>query len=165
LLRDIIDLTQQEYDALLVSNPPKAALLRPLVTDPLPTIDPVTQRIVTGPIVIEATQARETWTIVAKTAEEIADEAEAAAIAADLAQVETRLTNLVDAINQHQAVLDIPYSEPAQEATNGLEITALRLRMKNAEQAIRGVERDLILTMRSVRWLLRETRKRLNESL
>ena len=70
-LRDIIEMSQQEYDALVISNPNKAVLLRPLVTDPLPTINAAIEKIVAGPIVIEATQARETWTVVAKTQAEI----------------------------------------------------------------------------------------------
>jgi hypothetical protein len=159
--RDVVLMETQAYNDLQVSNPARYALLRVLVTDPLPTITNL-QRIVAGPVVIEALQARETWTVIDKTPQEIADEAEAAAIAADLLQVQNRLDNLVEAINQHQAVLDVPYSEPPQAGTNALEITALRLRTRNAEQAIRGVERDLILAMRSARFLLRETKHRLS---
>lgn len=161
LFRDIIEMTQQEYDDLLVSNPAKAALLRPLVTDPQPTFDPATHKVEPGPIVIEATQARETWVVVAKTPEEL----EADELAEELAQVEARLTNLNEAIDEHQAVLAIPYSEPPIAANNTQEIAALRDRMRTAEQAIRGVERDLILTMRSAKWLLREARQRLNTAL
>jgi hypothetical protein len=92
--KDIVEMEQAEYDALLISNPPKAALLRPLVTDPLPTIDPATQKIVAGPIVIEATQARETWVVVAKTAEEIQADNDTAAANVFYATISTTLADL-----------------------------------------------------------------------
>jgi hypothetical protein len=79
LFKDIIEMSQQDYDALVISNPNKAALLRPLVVDPLPTINAAIEKIVAGPIVIEALQARETWTVVAKTQAEIDAENDVAA--------------------------------------------------------------------------------------
>jgi hypothetical protein len=153
LLKDVIQLTQQQYAALQVSNPTKAALLRPLVTDILPTITAL-QKIVAGPIVVEATQARETWLVVNKTASEL----EIEELETEQSQIADRITKINDAIAEHQAVLDVPYSEPAPAATNGLEITALRDRMRVAERAIRSVERDLIVTMRSTKWTLRKLR-------
>lgn len=154
LFRDIIEMTQQQYDALLISNPNKAALLRLLVTDPLPTINAAIEKIVVGPIVIEAAQARETWTVVPKTA----DELEADELEAEQSQIANRITNINEAIDEHQAILAIPYSEPPPAATNGLEITALRDRMRVAEQLLRVLERDMILTMRSTKWTMRKLR-------
>lgn len=153
LLRDIIEMSAQEYADLQVTNPAKAALLRPLVTDPLPTVTAL-QKIASGPIVIEATQARETWIVVNKTASEL----EAEELEAEQSQIADRLDKLNAAIAEHQAVLDIPYVELPPAATNGLEITALRDRMRVVERQVRSVERDLIVTMRSVKWTLRKLR-------
>lgn len=78
----ILNLEPGVYEHLVATQNPKAAALRPLVTDPKPTPG-ANQRVVPGPIVVEPTRARETWVIVAKTAEEIAAEQEAAAKAAE----------------------------------------------------------------------------------
>jgi hypothetical protein len=155
--RDLIEMEVTAYNDLLISKPDRAALLRPLVIDPSPTIT-TAEKVVEGPIVVELTQARQTWTVVDKTAEDL----EAEDLLAELAQVTARIDNLNAAIDEHAAILAVPYSEPVAAATNGAEITALRTRMKDTEQALRKVERDLVLNMRVSRWLMREARRRLS---
>jgi hypothetical protein len=93
LVASVINLDASVYDRLVSTGNPKANALRPLVTDPQPTPGP-TQRVVKGPIVVEPTQARETWVIAQKTAEEIAAEQEAAARAAEYQHLRT----IVDAL-------------------------------------------------------------------
>jgi hypothetical protein len=150
---DIILMEQSAYNDLLISNPAEAALLRPLVVDPLPTPSSL-EKVVEGPVVIEATQARQTWILVPKTPEDL----EADLIAAELDQLNNRIDNLVVAINDYQARLDIPYVEPARDGNNATEIDNLRVRVRAIERNERDLYRDLILTMRSARWLLRRAR-------
>lgn len=157
--RDLVEMEVTAYNDLLISKPDRAALLRPLVIDPSPTVTSI-QKAVEGPIVVELTQARQTWTVVDKTAEDL----EAEDLLSELTQVTARIDGLNAAIDEHVAVLAIPYSEPAIAATNGAEINALRVRMKDTEQALRRVERDLVLNMRASRWLMREARRRLSAS-
>lgn len=152
--RDIIELSQEKFDSLAFTNPNKAALLRVLVTDPLPSFNPAIEKVEAGSIIVEATQARETWQVVPKTA----DDLEQDDLENELAQVTARINNLGTAISDYQAILDVPYSEPTKEPTNGAEIDALRVRMRQAERNFRDVYRDLILVMRSTRWILRRIR-------
>lgn len=157
---EVVDIEESVYLNWVATGNPKAQFMRYLVTDAQPTFDPATQVLEVGPYVIEATQVRETWVVRAKTAAEL----EADALAQELQQVQNRLDNLVAAIDEHQAVLNVPYNEPAPAGSNALEIAALRDRMRVAEQTVRSVERDLILTMRSTRWLLREAKQRLTSA-
>lgn len=83
---EIIDIDPEIYAALLATGNPKAQFLRPLVTDAAPT-PTATQHLVRGPVVIEPTQARETWLLVDKTADELAAETAATDRAATLQQL------------------------------------------------------------------------------
>lgn len=108
--------------------------------------------------------------IVQPTAAEIAERAAAAAIvlqaqieadalAVERAGLAAQIDKLTLAIDQYQALLDVPYSEPAQAGTTALEITALRARMRSSERGARDIWRDLISTMKSAKYLLRQSRR------
>lgn len=86
-LRDIIDIAQATYDAL--AGNPKQALLRPLTIDVQP-VPLATQVVDPGPIVIEPTQARQTWALRLKTLAEI----ERDALAVELQQIDLLITDL-----------------------------------------------------------------------
>lgn len=89
----VVDIDAAIYQHLVASGNPKAAALRQLVSDPVPTPG-ANQRVIAGPIVVEPTRARETWVVVDKTAEEIAAEQEAASRAAEYQAPRT----LIDAL-------------------------------------------------------------------
>lgn len=78
-VRDLIELTQAQYDAL--AGNPKQTYLRPLVTDVQPT--PVANQIVvsTG-YAVETTQVRQTWALRLKTQAELDVDAQATELAA-----------------------------------------------------------------------------------
>lgn len=85
----IIEIEQATYEALVEAANPKAAYLRPLVIDPRPT--PTASQVVNpGPIVIEPTQARQTWVLVSKSAEQLADETQQT----ELAQLKAMIATL-----------------------------------------------------------------------
>lgn len=75
------DLTADEYAALAQS---KRDTLRVYSIDPQPTPS-ATQYVVAGPVVVDATTARKTWELRAKSAEQIEADTFAAAQAAALA--------------------------------------------------------------------------------
>lgn len=93
LVASVINIDVGVYERLVSTGNQKANALRPLVTDPQPTPGQ-TQRVVKGPIVVEPTQARETWVITQKTAEEIAAEQEAAARSTEYQHLRTIVDSL-----------------------------------------------------------------------
>lgn len=82
-----LDLTTEQYASLQANG--KAAWLRLWIVEaePVPT---ATQVVVPGPIIISATEARQTWTIRDKTAAEL----EAESVAAELAKADEILADL-----------------------------------------------------------------------
>jgi hypothetical protein len=64
----LVELTPEQYAALEVNG--KAIYLRAWSVDPKPTPS-ATQIVFSGPIVIDATTARQTWTLQDKSAEQI----------------------------------------------------------------------------------------------
>jgi hypothetical protein len=88
LVASVINLDAGVYERLVSTGNPKAQALRPLVTDARPTPGP-TERVVNGPILVEPTQARETWVIVQKTSEELLAEQEAAERVAEYQSLRT----------------------------------------------------------------------------
>lgn len=88
--RQVIQLTPEHYARLA---PSKHAVLRPYSVDPEPTPSP-TQYVTRGPVVVTETEARLTWVLSAKTAEQLALEAFTADRAADLQQLRTAYLGL-----------------------------------------------------------------------
>lgn len=84
---------------------------------------------------------------------------EADALNAERLGLAAQIEKLTLAIDQYQALLDVPYAEPAQAGTTALEITALRARMRNSERGARDIWRDLISTMKAAKYLLRQSRR------
>jgi len=78
-VRDVIDIPQAAYDAL--AGNPKRDLLRSLTIDAQPTPSAL-QAVERGPYVIEPLQVRQTWTVRAKTRDELSRYADAADVAA-----------------------------------------------------------------------------------
>lgn len=70
--------------SLLAQN--KRDLLRPYVVDPKPTPSP-TQYVAAGPVVVSPTEARKTWALVDKPAQQIANELFHSQRTADLEQI------------------------------------------------------------------------------
>lgn len=86
----ILDLSE---DLVAELAPSKRDTLRLYSVDPLPSPTP-THNVEAGPVVIEATTARKTWVLVAKSAEQIEAEAFAANQAATLQQARAVYTAL-----------------------------------------------------------------------
>jgi hypothetical protein len=87
-----IELTAEQYDGL---GAWKQSFLRLWSVDPQPAYDAATQRLDIGAVVIDATTARRTWSVIDKTAGELAAEAEDVALAAEQAKVVEILADLV----------------------------------------------------------------------
>ncbi len=147
-LEQTVELTTEELAAL---GEWKQSFMRLYVIDAQPTPS-ATQKVIDGAPLIDETSYHRTWALIDKSAAEL----EAEAISTEKAELEDRITKLKAAIDQYQALLDVPYAEPAQAGSNALEITALRDRMRDQERAMRDVYRDLILAMKSARWLCRD---------
>jgi len=92
-LLDLVDITPEQYAAL--AGNPKQSRLRLLVTDAQPTPS-ATQYVAPGPVVIEPTQARRTWVLVAKSAAQIDAETLAAERVTDMVQLALVVTALRD---------------------------------------------------------------------
>lgn len=98
----VIDEQFREWRELFEPLPPHpAGAVRPRVDDPLPAFDPATQKVVEGTPIVEPTQVRRTWTVVALTAAELDNLADKAT--AELARkVYTALKNGTGTTAQRQ---------------------------------------------------------------
>lgn len=88
--QQLVQLTAEQYGRLA---PSKHAVLRPYRVDPEPTPSS-TQYVVRGPVVVTETEARLTWALIEKTAQQLADEAFSAERAADLQLLRTAYLGL-----------------------------------------------------------------------
>jgi len=85
-IAEYIDITQAQYDSL--AGNPKQAYLRLFVEVERP-VPNATQTVQDGPVVLSATTATQSWLLVAKTAEQLAREADTTADANELAVLRT----------------------------------------------------------------------------
>jgi hypothetical protein len=86
-----IELSAEDYDGL---GAWKQSFLRLWSVDPQPAYNAATQRLDVGDVVIDATTARRTWTVIDKTAAEIAAEAEDVDLAAEQAKAAEIIADL-----------------------------------------------------------------------
>lgn len=149
-------LSDASYASLVAAANPKATRYRLQSVDVVPVVA-ADQTYFQGPFVIEDALVRQTWVVRSKTAQELAaDDAQA-----ERQQIADRIDKLNVSIDAFQALLDVPYVEPPAAGTNAAEIAALRDRMRLVERNQRDIWRDLILTMKSVRGELRQTKQAL----
>jgi hypothetical protein len=125
-----IDLTTAQFNALPLN---KQSVLRTYSVDPFPTLL-ATQYAFEGPVVVDATTARKTWTIANKTPEQLAAEALAAELAAE------KLTN-------DQLIIDIKTQ---------LDIDNATFNAMTDPQKFQVVRTDRRLLLRACRYLLRK---------
>jgi hypothetical protein len=135
-------LADEGYALLLAAGNPKTLRYRLQVVDPAPTITATQTYGFAGFVMTEQELAQ----VDAR---------------AEREQIADRLGKLAEAIDAFQALLDVPYSEPAQAGSTALELTALRQRMRVVERAHRDVLREAILTMKSLRGELKQTKQAL----
>lgn len=130
----LIDLDPTLVAKWVADGNPKALVHRAYVVDPQPTPG-ATQKVVGAGYVVEPTQVRQTWSLADKSAAEL----EADALKTERADLDTYLASL-------QAQLDIS--------------NATRATLSNA-QRINELENDTRASMRALKFLLRDARRRL----
>jgi hypothetical protein len=130
----VVDIAPALVVEWVATGNPKAALYRPLVIDTQP-VPSATQYVANAGIVIESGQVRQAWALLDKSAEQLEDDA----VRAEKQQINTYLADL-------QTQLDIS--------------NAARAALTNV-QRINELENDTRVVMRSVKFLLRETKRRL----
>ena len=130
----VVDIAPALLAEWVAASNPKAALYRPLVIDAQP-VPSATQYFANAGFVIEAGQVRQSWALLDKSPEQLEDES----VRAEKQQITTYLADL-------QTQLDIS--------------NATRAALTNV-QRINEMEKDTRAVIRSVKFLLRETKRRL----
>lgn len=131
----LFDLSDEQYAALQING--KAAWLRTWVVDAKPSVT-ASQLIVAGPIVIDAVEAHQTWTVREKTQAELDAEQNAADRPALLAMI-AALSSDIDAYN----------ANPDATGTAVERLTKLEARVKDMERQQRRTNRVLRYYLRS----------------
>jgi hypothetical protein len=130
------DLSAEQYNALVANG--KAAHLRLWIVDPEP-VDIAPQVFHQGPIVITATEARQTWVIRDKTPAELDRDSNAT----DLPQLKQLVTELTSDIQAYNA-------NPDTNGTAAERLTKLESRQKESERQTRRNNRILRYYLRSL---------------
>lgn len=133
----LVDLTAEQYDALQANG--KSAYLRLWLVDPKPTPTAL-QTVVTGPVVVGQTDARQTWLIMDKNQAELDAEQNAADQPTLLAMI-AALTTDIDTYN----------ANPDVSGTSVERLTKLETRVKDLERQQRRDNRILRYYLRTIR--------------
>jgi hypothetical protein len=133
----LVDLTAEQYDALQANG--KSAYLRLWLVDPKPTPTAL-QTVVTGPVVVGQTDARQTWLIMDKNQAELDAEQNAADHPTLLAMI-AALTTDIDTYN----------ANPDVSGTSVERLTKLETRVKDLERQQRRDNRILRYYLRTIR--------------